>query len=145
MDVILSTFRLNGLLLSAGDALAAEHGLTSARWQVLGAIDLAQRPLTVPQVARAMGLTRQSVHASVRRLIEEGLVEPLPNADHLRSQLIALTPRGRSKYRTIDEKRMTWEGRLARGIKPSELSTTARVLKELCDRLEADSGTDRPT
>jgi hypothetical protein len=29
--VILSTFRANGFLLAAGDRLAAEHGLTSAR------------------------------------------------------------------------------------------------------------------
>jgi DNA-binding IclR family transcriptional regulator len=37
--------------------------------QVLGAIALAQRPLTVPQIARRMGLTRQSVHTTVHRLV----------------------------------------------------------------------------
>src|SRR5262249_55389630 len=68
-EVILNTFRVNGLLLAAGDELTAAAGLTAARWQVLGALALAERPLTVPQIARRMGLTRQSVHATVGRLV----------------------------------------------------------------------------
>jgi DNA-binding MarR family transcriptional regulator len=56
-------------MLEAGDVLSAGEGLTSARWQVLGAIVLADRPPTVPQIARRMGLTRQGVHATVRRLV----------------------------------------------------------------------------
>src|ERR687897_3755204 len=97
-EVILSTFRTNGLLLAAGDELAAEHGLTSARWQVLGAIALAQRPLTVPQVARRMGLTRQSVHTTVNRLVRDGLLQLASNADHRPSPLVRLTDRGRHSY-----------------------------------------------
>src|SRR5215470_8239926 len=100
-DLILSTFRANGLLLAAGDLLAAEHGLTSARWQVLGAIALEQRPLTVPQIARRMGLARQSVHTTVNRLLADGMVELVPNADHRRSQLVRLTELGSSRYRAI--------------------------------------------
>ena len=37
-QLILDVFRLNGRLLIAGDRLVGELGLTSARWQVLGAI-----------------------------------------------------------------------------------------------------------
>lgn len=33
--VILEVFRANGLILAAGEQLAAEAGLTSSRWQVL--------------------------------------------------------------------------------------------------------------
>src|ERR687897_1744563 len=97
-EVILSTFRANGLLVASGDLLSADEGLTSARWQVLGAIALAERPLTVPQIARRMGLTRQSVHASVNRLVRDGLLQLRPNADHRRSQLVGLTEEGRSTY-----------------------------------------------
>ncbi|MEM7211572.1 MAG: MarR family transcriptional regulator, partial [Pseudomonadota bacterium] len=35
--LILDVFRLNGRLLLAGDRLVSELGLTSARWQILGA------------------------------------------------------------------------------------------------------------
>jgi DNA-binding MarR family transcriptional regulator len=141
-QVILSMFRANGLLLAAGDLLAADEGLTSARWQVLGAITLAQRPLTVPQIARRMGLTRQSVHATVKRLVRDGLVELAPNADHHRSPLVCPTEPGRAKYSAIDRRQAAWVNRLAGGIDRSDLGTTARVLDELCRRLEADSAED---
>lgn len=94
-DVILSVFRANGLLIAAGDELTAEHGLTSARWQVLAALHQQNRPLTVPQIARRRGITRQSVHASVNHLLADGLVELVPNDDHRRSQLVCLTDVGR--------------------------------------------------
>jgi DNA-binding MarR family transcriptional regulator len=138
-EVILSTFRANGLLLAAGDRLAAEYGLTSARWQVLGAIALAQRPLTVPQIARRMGLTRQAVHTTVNRLVADGLVELVPNADHRRSQLVSLTELGTARYRAIDEKQASWVNELSAGLRPRDLHTAARVLDELCKRLEAGS------
>lgn len=140
--VILSTFRANGLLLSAGDALTADADLTSARWQVLGAIALAERPLTVPQIARRMGLTRQSVHATVKRLVDDGMLELAPNADHRRSQLVRLTAPGRGKYSTIEGRQTRWVNRLARGINRTDLRTTARVLDELCRRLEPDDEQD---
>ena len=136
-DVVLATFRANGLMLAAGDGLAGEEGLTSARWQVLGAIRLAGRPLTVPQIARRMGLTRQSVHVTVNRLVDEGLLELAPNADHRRSQLVGLTEDGTAKYSAIDARQAFWVNRLAAGIDRIELETTARVLDELCRRLDA--------
>jgi DNA-binding MarR family transcriptional regulator len=142
--VILSTFRANGRLLDAGDRLSAGEGLTSARWQVLGAIALADRPLTVPQIARRMGITRQSVHATVNRLVRDGFLELRPNADHIRSPLVGLTRHGRSKYEAIDARQAAWVNELARGIGRSELETAARVLDEFSQKLEAaEGGEDR--
>jgi DNA-binding MarR family transcriptional regulator len=136
-DVILTTFRANGLLLAAGDLLSAAEGLTSARWQVLGAIALAERPLTVPQIARRMGLARQTVHVTVKRLVDNGLLELAANTDHRRSQLVCFTERGRAAYAAMDARQAAWVNRLADGIDRTELETTARVLAELCQRLEA--------
>lgn len=135
--VILSTFRANGLLLPAGDVLAGHHGLTTARWQVLGALALAKTPLTVPQIARRMGLTRQTVHATVKRLDRDNLVEFARNADHRRSQLVQLTKRGAAKYAAVDERQAAWVNQLANGLNRADLETAARVLDELSTRLEA--------
>ena len=66
-DLILDLFRLNGRLLAAGDRLVAGLGLTSARWQVLGAIALADRPQPVAWLARDMGVYRQGVAAHRQR------------------------------------------------------------------------------
>jgi DNA-binding MarR family transcriptional regulator len=139
-DVILSAFRANGLLLAAGDVLAGREGLTSARWQVLGAVALAEQPLTVPQIARRMGLSRQSVHATAARLVASGLVQLIPNADHRRSQLVRLTGLGEAKYRAIQRRQAVWVSRLAEGLRRSDLETTTGVLLEMCRRLEGDRG-----
>jgi DNA-binding MarR family transcriptional regulator len=141
--VILSTFRVHGLLLAAGDRLASgEGGLTSARWQVLGAVALAGQPLTVPQIARRMGLTRQSVHSTVNRLVADELAERTSNDDHRRSQLVRLTDLGRATYSAIDARQAAWVSRLAEGLDGSELDTTAAVLDELSGRLEAATAED---
>jgi DNA-binding MarR family transcriptional regulator len=141
-ELILSAFRANGLLLDAGDLLSADEGLTSARWQVLGAIAVGRRPLTVPQIARRMGLTRQSVHATVNRLVRDGFLELVPNADHRRSPLVRLTKSGSAKYEAIDARQAVWINRLTRGLGRADIETAERVLVELCRRLEAE-GEDR--
>jgi DNA-binding MarR family transcriptional regulator len=138
-NVILAIFRANGVILGAGDRLAATEGLTSARWQVLGAIAVADRALTIPQIARRMGLTRQSVHATANRLVAEGLLERLPNIDHRRSPVLDLTDAGRAAYAAIDERQIRWVNRLARRIPRGDLETTSRVLDELSRRLLPDA------
>jgi DNA-binding MarR family transcriptional regulator len=136
-DVILAVFRANGLLLAAGDELAAAEKLTSARWQVLGAVALAEAPLTVPQIARRMGLTRQSVHTTVGRLLKDGLIELARNADHRRSPLVRLTELGRARYDALHALQVEWVDDLAAGVRTSDLETTLRVLEELSSRLAA--------
>ncbi len=137
--VVLETFRANGLLIAAGDLLAAPEGLTAARWQVLGAIALAGRPLTVPQIARRMGLTRQSVQASVNRLRDQRLVAAEENPDHRRSPLVRLTELGNRKYAALQRRQGRWINALAADLELADLSTTARVLCELADNLESNA------
>ena len=73
-DLILDMFRVNSLILTAGDRLVAGLGLTSARWQILGAIVAAERPQPVAWLARDLGANRQNVQRIVNDLTKEGLV-----------------------------------------------------------------------
>jgi DNA-binding MarR family transcriptional regulator len=136
--VVLEIFRVNGLVLADGNRLAAAEGLTTARWQVLGAVALAGRPLTVPQIARRMGLTRQAVQASVNRLLAEALVEARENLDHQRSPLIGLTEVGSQKYAAVDQRQAHWINELAAGLTVTDLAVADRTLRELGDRLEGN-------
>lgn len=140
--VVLETFRANGLILAAGNVLAADEGLTSARWHVLGAIALAGRPLTVPQIARRVGLTRQSVQASVNRLLDDELVATHGNPDHRRSPLIGLTERGEATYAAVDRRQIRWSNELASGMDVGDLETAARVLRDLSGRLNDEGDGD---
>jgi len=142
--VVLEILRVNGLLLAAGSQLAEQEGLTAARWQVLGAVALAGRPLTVPQIARRMGLTRQAVQATADRLLAEALAEARENLDHRRSPLIALTERGRQAYAAVDQRQIRWINELSAGLTITDLAAAAGVLRELGDRLERANDTADP-
>ncbi len=85
-------FRLNGEMLSAGDRLGKDLGVSPARWQTLATIRDQAMPVTA--IARRLGLARQSVQRTVNQLRREGLVQTLPNPEHRRSHLIALTRDG---------------------------------------------------
>ena len=53
-EIVLEVFKLGGFLVSEGDQMGQEYGITSARWKILGALFLAGEPQTVPQIARRM-------------------------------------------------------------------------------------------
>ncbi|HPA02756.1 MAG TPA: MarR family winged helix-turn-helix transcriptional regulator, partial [Chiayiivirga sp.] len=102
--ISLSVFRLNGQLVEWGNHFSQPYGLTTARWQVLGAIALAPQPPNIPQIAAAMGVTRQGVLKQINLLLDEGLVQALPNPAHKRSPLYALTALGQTTYDAIDDR-----------------------------------------
>ncbi|MBR1223917.1 MULTISPECIES: MarR family winged helix-turn-helix transcriptional regulator [unclassified Bradyrhizobium] len=140
--LILAIFRLNGRLLLAGDRLVAGLELTSARWQVLGAIALAERPQPVAWLARNMGLNRQGVQRIVNEMRDEGLLELQPNPHHRRAHLVVLTKRGKEAFEAATKLQVPWVNALAEGVSLKDLATTQRVVAELCERLEAGLNDD---
>ena len=136
-ELIVEVFRLNGRLLAAGDVLVGDIGLTSARWQVLGAIALSPVPLPVAHLARNMGLARQSVQRLVGEMERDGLVRAAPNPHHRRASLILLTERGEAAYRTAMTRQGHWAEHLAAGLTPQDISATTDLLRRLRRHLEA--------
>jgi DNA-binding MarR family transcriptional regulator len=135
-ELILEVFRLNGRLLAAGDRLVGDLGLTSARWQVLGAIALAAAPMPVAWIARNMGLTRQAVQRIVNELIGEGVLALATNPHHRRAKLVVLTDRGARLYQTIEKRQLPWASALAEGLSPRTVASAVATLRALRERLE---------
>lgn len=133
-DLVLEVFRLNGQLLASGDRLSAPVGLTSARWQVLGA--LAGSPQTVAQIARAMGLTRQSVQRTVDVLVREGVLRQDPNPHHKRAMLVSLTDQGQAMLHAVTTLQRDWAAATAQGLSPDALTATTTLLRTIRERLE---------
>ncbi len=142
-ELVLETFRFNGRLLSAGDRLVAELGLTSARWQVLGAIALSPAVETVARLARNMGAHRQGVQRIVNELAKEGLIEFRPNPHHRRANLVALTARGRDIYEQAGRLQIPWINTISEDIDPHEIALATRVMQTLRRRLE-EQGKQEP-
>jgi DNA-binding MarR family transcriptional regulator len=142
-------FRLNSRLLIAGDRLVAGLGLTSARWQILGAIAEADQPRPVAWLARDMGGARQNVQRIVNDLHREGLVAFNPNPHHRRAQLVVLTDEGRRTYKAALALWAPMADNLATGLSVTEIQAAHNFLNSLrrnLDRAEADAdsgdGTD---
>jgi DNA-binding MarR family transcriptional regulator len=135
-ELILEVFRLNGRLLIAGDGLVSRLGLTSARWQVLGAVALAERPEPVAWLARSMGLNRQGVQRIVNELAAEGYVALEPNPHHRRASLVVLTAKGRTAFAAADRLQTPWVNALAKGMGAEDIAAAKRTVAVLRRRLE---------
>jgi DNA-binding MarR family transcriptional regulator len=136
--LMLDLFRLNSLLLTAGDRLVAGLGLTSARWQTLGAILAAERPQPVAWLARDMGANRQNLQRIINDLQEEGLVAFEVNPHHRRAQLVVLTDGGRQAFEAAMELQAPWVNGLSEGLLVKDIETVHRVVMALRDKLEGN-------
>ena len=126
-------FQLNGRVLAVADELSAPHGLTGARWQVLGALHLEERPLTVAQIARRMGLQRQSVQRLSDILVEQGVLAYHNNPDHKRAKLVDFTEKGKDVFTTMDAIQFEWANSITSDFSTEELEEAARELRKLKD------------
>jgi len=133
-DLILEVFRLSGRLLATGDRLSRPVGQTSARWQVLGAIE--REPRTVAQIARAIGLTRQSVQRTANRLEADGLVSYQDNPAHRRAKLVALAPRGRTVLGWITRRQVVWSNYVGAHMGEANIQRTLRIIRTFRTALE---------
>ncbi|MFG2194920.1 MarR family winged helix-turn-helix transcriptional regulator [Streptomyces sp. NPDC048639] len=131
----LAVFRLNGQFLGVAEQLARPAGLTAAWWQVLGAV--LREPLPVSGIARAMGITRQSVQRIADLLVDKGLAEYVPNPAHRRAKLLRPTDEGLAAVRRIAPGHAEFAARLADELSPAERAATVRVLERLSRALEA--------
>jgi DNA-binding MarR family transcriptional regulator len=121
------TLRLAGQLTAAGDALARPSGQSSARWQVLAGAEDGE--LTVADIARALGLARQSVQRVADRLEAEGYVRYADNPRHRRARLLQLTPAGRAVLDAIQAAQASWADGLGRSVGERDLQRAAAVLE----------------
>ena len=135
-NLVLDIFRLNSLILTAGDRLVAGLGLTSARWQILGAIVSAERPQPVSWLARDLGANRQNVQRIVNDLNKDGLVALEANPHHRRAQLVVLTDKGKRAFEAAMDLQAPWVNDLADGFLVRDIGTVRRVVMALRKKLE---------
>jgi DNA-binding MarR family transcriptional regulator len=135
LDLVLSLFRLNGLLIAEGDAMTKQLGLTHARWKVIGAIALSRAGLTVPGIARALGQSRQAVQRITDVMVEDGLLLYAENPKHKRSALVTLSEDGKETYNMLREVQDPWAIENTEDIPTEELETTLRLVRRLIKKL----------
>lgn len=142
--LVLAVFRANGTMVQWGDQFAAPFGLTSARWQMLGALALSDQPISSPRIAESMGVTRQGAQKQLNLLLEEKLIERLPNPSNMRSPLYKLSATGEVRYREIEAAWKKHTRSLVRQIKSQEVGIANQVLAWLTSQhSQASEGGDQ--
>ena len=131
-EAVLLYFRL-----TADAAMIHGQGTLSGPRRTVLASLARSGPLTVAQMARARGQSRQRFQPLVNRLLAEGMVEAKPNPRHKVSPLIALTARGRSEVRRSIEREAALRERLIVASTPKALLQAAAILHEVREASEA--------
>ena len=133
-EIVVLVFQLEAGFSSAAETIAGPAGLTAARWKVLGAV--LETPRTVAEIARVMGLTRQSVQRLADVLAAEELAAYLENPAHKSSRLLTPTSRGRAAIARLAGRQASWANEVSRELSAKRLARCRDTLRELIARAE---------
>lgn len=111
-----------------GERLAAAQGQTQSRWQTMWTVDSAGQ-LTVPQIARRLGTSRQNEQRIVGDLVADGIAELVMNPDHKTSPLVRLTPRGRVVLTAINDASAEVNAAIRDELTPREIARFRTLLR----------------
>ena len=136
-DILGELFRLRAVMLESAEHLTSMVGLTSARWQILGAVE--ETPGTVSHVARSLGLTRQAVLETSGAMAREGLVTFLPNPAHKRARLMTPTAKARKALDYLRPRQMQFANVMGSHQSLDALHATLDVLLKSRAFIEADN------
>jgi DNA-binding MarR family transcriptional regulator len=131
----LTAFRLNGQFLDLAEQLARPADITVAWWQVLGAI--IGTPLTVSDIGRSMGISRQAVQRTADVLVGKGFAEYHDNPAHRRAKLVALTDAGRAAMAAIGPHHAEAAHRLVAAMGADELAVAIAAMRKLSELMDA--------
>ena len=135
--LVIRVFRLAGLLAAEGDALARPAGQTTARWQVLAAVDDA--PRSVAEIARVLGLARQSVQRVADALEDGGFVRYEDNPRHRRARLVVPTAAGTDALRRIEREQRPWADAIGSAVGVRDLERLRALLDRTTNAVEAQA------
>ena len=129
--LVLPVFTLNGEILEAAATITALHELTPARWQVLGAV--LDESLPVAEIARRVGLTRQSVQRVANDVVAQDWAHWQPNPGRRGQNLLVLTPKGRQAVAALAKEQHAWANTVGQEIGEKDLKILGTLISRLTD------------
>lgn len=127
--IVADIYELAGRFRSEGESIAATVGQTQARWQVMSAASTAS--LTVAQIARRLGVTRQNVQRIADLLVNEGWATYEPNPDHRGSPHLVLTKRGQTGLVQLNKVAARSHATLAGRLAGADIGAIHRGLRRM--------------
>ena len=102
--------------------------LTPAEGKIFGT--LRGRRLTISEIARLRGVSRQSVHRTVSGLVERGYLRLESAEGNRRDKVVSVTPLGQQKRERVGEHLRALEDEIAAVIGKERLETLREILME---------------
>jgi DNA-binding MarR family transcriptional regulator len=121
-------FAANNTVLKHGDLVTGKYQQTSARWRILGNIEPC--PLTVSQIAKLTGYTRQSIQRLADTLVDEGLAI-YESAIDQRTKNVCITEKGREVLEKLAEYENEWVARITQTLSVEELTDLTLALEKV--------------
>ena len=111
---------------------------SDSTWRLLEALERSRYCLAIADVARALGMRRQSAHELVHATAAAGYVELLSNPDDRRILQVFLTPQGQAELSRVRTTEGVWLQLLLSGLADRRMATVTHVLRVIRQRLERD-------
>lgn len=123
-------------LKALGDELHGDLEITATMRAVMETLSDAG-PMTVPQIAKLKGVTRQHIQLLADALVEGGFASVKENPAHRRSSLITLTEKGRRAFAKMRAREAPLIEELSAEFEAPDLERATAVLTRLMARIEA--------
>jgi DNA-binding MarR family transcriptional regulator len=127
--------RTSARLEASRNALLGGFGMTGPRLRLMKMIRRRREPRTVSQLARAIGVSRQTLQETVRDLVAAGFLNLEDNAFHRRAPIVVLTAAGGACLDRLLLVEQRWIADLTRGFGEQLLAQTEWVVRCLRERL----------
>ena len=121
---------LDSVALGLRQRLEGQRGVATGESRLLRLLS-EHTNLTVPQLARLRGTSRQNIQILVNRLASEGCVELSGNPAHKRSAFVRLTEQGRARLIVAEDQEQRLQRELTGRFSEAELGLALEIIRRL--------------
>ena len=138
-DLIRTVLRMNTTVQKSGTRLMRGTGITNARWQTLSELFALEQRVTVSELARYMGLTRQAVQRLADDMVSDGLLEFAANPGNARAMHLCLTEAGKAVYDDALEREWQWTNAISEGFDVENITHSVALLDAITQKMQIDN------
>jgi DNA-binding MarR family transcriptional regulator len=121
----------------SGTRLMRGTGITNARWQRLSELFALKKPVTLSELARHMGLTRQAIQRLADDMKSDGLVEFTANPGDARAMHLLLTDAGKATYHDALEREWQWTNAIAEDFDTEQIMHAVALLEAITQKMQS--------
>jgi DNA-binding MarR family transcriptional regulator len=133
-DLFHAVFELHGTLTAVMDDVHARVGLRTSQCMVTDALER-QGTASVPEIAAALGVSRQHVQVTCDELERMGVVEFRDSPRHKRSKLVTLTDHGRRLVARAGKAEAAIIEKALPGVDRGKTTGAAALLRAIAQRI----------